>query len=115
MLPKIDMKTTGANLERLRRSRGLSVRDVQQYFGFEQPQAIYKWQYGQSLPSVEHLYALSRLLSTPMESILAKVDQDAFFLPDSPCPGKRFLPIASGGKLGYNGYTSLLSTRRGFP
>ena len=42
MLPRIDMKATGANLERLRRSRGLSVRDVQQYFGFDQPQAIYK-------------------------------------------------------------------------
>ena len=69
---------TQDNLERLRRSRGLSVRDVQQYFGFEQPQAIYKWQYGQSLPSVEHLYALSRLLDTPMESILVEMDQDAF-------------------------------------
>ena len=115
MLPRIDMKATGANLERLRRSRGLSVRDVQQYFGFEQPQAIYKWQYGQSLPSVEHLYALSRLLDTPMESILVEMDQDAFFrLSPAPC-GKRFLPIASRGKMGYNGYTSLLSTRRGFP
>ena len=115
MLPRIDMKATGANLERLRRSRGLSVRDVQQYFGFEQPQAIYKWQYGQSLPSVEHLYALSRLLDTPMESILVEMDQDAFFrLSPAPC-GKRFLPIASRGKMGYNGCTSLLSARRGFP
>ncbi len=115
MLPKIDMKATGANLERLRRSRGLSVRDVQQYFGFEQPQAIYKWQYGQSLPSVEHLYALSRLLNTPMESILVEMDQDAVSFILASLHGKRFFPIASRSKMGYNGYTSQQSTRRGFP
>ena len=107
MLPKIDMKTTGANLERLRRSRGLSVRDVQQYFGFEQPQAIYKWQYGQSLPSVEHLYALSRLLDTPMESILVEMDPDAFspFLPPFAANASCLLhPGAKWGIMGAQAY-----------
>ena len=108
MLPRIDVKATGANLERLRRSRGLSVRDVQQYFGFEQPQAIYKWQYGQSLPSVEHLYALSRLLDTPMESILVEMDQDASIFPAlRPCPANAsFLlhPAAKWGIMGSQAY-----------
>ena len=107
MLPRIDMKATGANLERLRRSRGLSVRDVQQYFGFEQPQAIYKWQYGQSLPSVEHLYALSRLLDTPMESILVEMDPDAFspFLPPFAANASCLLhPGAKWGIMGAQAY-----------
>ena len=50
--PVIDLPATGANIRRLRQSRGLSVRDLQRFFGFEEPQAIYKWQRGQSLPLI---------------------------------------------------------------
>ena len=68
--PVIDPAATGANIVRLRRARGLSVRDLQTFFGFEEPQAIYKWQKGKSLPSVDNLYALGALLEVPMEEIL---------------------------------------------
>ncbi|WP_366765986.1 helix-turn-helix transcriptional regulator [uncultured Flavonifractor sp.] len=68
--PVIDPAATGANIVRLRRARGLSVRDLQAFFGFEEPQAIYKWQKGKSLPSVDNLYALGALLEVPMEEIL---------------------------------------------
>ena len=47
--PVIDPVATGANIVRLRHERGLTVRDLQAYFGFEEPQAIYKWQRGQIL------------------------------------------------------------------
>lgn len=50
--PVIDPIATGKNIIRLRVERGMSVRDLQAYFGFEEPQAIYKWQQGKSLPSV---------------------------------------------------------------
>lgn len=68
--PVIDMQATGENITRLRKQRGLSVRDIQNWFGFEEPQAIYKWQQGKSLPTVDNLYALGALLDTPMEQIL---------------------------------------------
>lgn len=68
--PVIDPVVTGANICRLRKDRGLTVRDLQHYFGFEEPQAIYKWQRGQSLPSVDNLYALSALLQVPMNEII---------------------------------------------
>lgn len=68
--PVIDPVATGENILRLRRERGLSVRDLQAYFGFEEPQAIYKWQRGKSLPTVDNLYALGALLDVPMEEIL---------------------------------------------
>lgn len=70
--PIIDPVATGANIVSLRQKRGLSVRDLQSYFGFENPQAIYKWQRGESLPSVDNLYALSVLLDVPMEKILVQ-------------------------------------------
>lgn len=70
MFPTIDLAATGANITRLRKDRGLSVRDLQSYFGFEEPVAIYKWQKGTSLPTVDNLYALSALLEVPMNEIL---------------------------------------------
>lgn len=68
--PVIDPVATGENIVRLRRERGLTVRDLQQFFGFEEPQAIYKWQKGRSLPSVDNLYALSELFQISMNEIL---------------------------------------------
>lgn len=70
MFPVIDLVATGENITRLRKDRGLSVRDLQNWFGFEEPQAIYKWQKGKSLPTVDNLYALGALLDVPMEEIL---------------------------------------------
>lgn len=70
MFPVIDLEATGENITRLRKDRGLSVRDLQDWFGFEEPQAIYKWQKGKSLPTVDNLYALGTLLDVPMEEIL---------------------------------------------
>ena len=68
--PVIDQPATGENILRLRKERGLTVRDLQSFFGFEEPQAIYKWQRGESLPSVDNLYALGSILEVPMEEIL---------------------------------------------
>ena len=65
VFPVIDPVATGKNIVRLRTERGLSVRDLQSYFGFEDPQAIYKWQQGKSLPSVDNLYALGALFEVP--------------------------------------------------
>ena len=70
MFPVIDPEATGRNIQRLRQQRGLPVRALQAYFGFTEPQAIYKWQSGRSLPTVDNLLALSALLGVPMDRIL---------------------------------------------
>lgn len=68
--PVINLEETGRCIEWQRRQAGLSVRDLQLYFGFEYPQAIYKWQHGECLPTVDNLLALARLLQVPMEDLL---------------------------------------------
>ena len=73
--PTIDPEATGRQIARLRKERGLSVRDLQDWFGFEAPQAIYKWQKGLTLPSVDNLYALSILLEVPMNAILVQTNR----------------------------------------
>ena len=69
-LPAIDMIATGHNIERLRRAAGLSVRDLQRCFGFATPQAIYKWQRGEALPTLDNMTVLSRVLAVSIEEIL---------------------------------------------
>ena len=73
--PVIDLAQTGRSIERHRRDAGLTVRDLQAYFGFEYPQAIYKWQHGECLPTVDNLLALARLLQVSMEDLLVYEDQ----------------------------------------
>ena len=58
--PVIDPIATGKNIIRLRVERGMSVRDLQAYFGFEEPQAIYKWQQGICMLSARCLKYLWR-------------------------------------------------------
>ena len=70
--PSIDLKATGENIIRLRKACGLTVRELQQFFGFDEPQAIYKWQQGKCLPSVDNLFALSNLLGVSMNEILVQ-------------------------------------------
>ena len=79
--PVIDLEATGKNILRLRREKGLSVRDMQGFFRFEEPRAIYKWQSGQSLPTVDNLLALSKLLEVSMEEILVSNPTSAVFGP----------------------------------
>ena len=70
IFPVIDMVETGRNIKALREQNGYSVQDVQLYFGFDQPQAVYRWQQGETLPSVDNLYALSVLFGAAMKEIL---------------------------------------------
>jgi transcriptional regulator with XRE-family HTH domain len=70
IFPVIDMAATGRKIKALREHNGYSVQDIQEYFGFDQPQAIYRWQRGETLPRVDNLYALSSLLGEPMKNIL---------------------------------------------
>lgn len=69
-IPTIDMVKTGQNIRRLRIQRGLSVKDIQDIFGFVTPQAIYKWQHGTALPSVDNLVVLASVFQVRIEDVL---------------------------------------------
>ncbi|HEX2947335.1 MAG TPA: helix-turn-helix transcriptional regulator [Clostridia bacterium] len=69
-LPALNLEATGRNIKRLRKENGYTVRDLQAIFRFNEPQAIYKWQRGDCLPTVENLLVLSQLFGLPIEGIL---------------------------------------------
>ena len=76
-MPVIDMVATGKNIERMRKAAGLSVRDLKDVFGFATPQAIYKWQHGTAMPTIDNLVVLAVLLQVKVDDILvvAKISQ----------------------------------------
>ena len=69
-IPTIDMAATGKNITRLREAAGLTVRDLQDIFGFATPQAIYKWQHGTAMPTIDNLVVLAAVLEVPMDAII---------------------------------------------
>ena len=75
-LPVIDMTATGINISRLRKNAGLSVRDLQNIFGFSTPQAIYKWQRGLAMPTLDNIVVLAAVFGVTIDDIL--VYQDCF-------------------------------------
>lgn len=69
-LPVIDMMKTGQNIEKLRTEAGISVRQMQEILGFSGTHAIYKWQRGESLPTLDNIAALSSILKVSIDKIL---------------------------------------------
>lgn len=69
-MPTIDMVKTGQNIMDLRQQNGFSVRDLQDVFGFATPQAIYKWQHGTAMPTIDNLVVLATLFQVHMDDIL---------------------------------------------
>ena len=70
--PAINMEATGQNILRLRKKNGLTVKDLQDIFGFTTPQAIYKWQRGLALPTVDNLVLLAEVFNVSVDEILVK-------------------------------------------
>lgn len=68
--PVIDMTATGQNIVRLRKSAGLTVKDLQDIFGFATPQAIYKWQRGTAMPTLDNIAVLAAVFGVMIDDII---------------------------------------------
>ena len=68
--PVIDMTATGHNIVCLRERAGLTVKDLQTIFGFATPQAIYKWQRGTALPTLDNIAVLAAVFGVTIDDIL---------------------------------------------
>ena len=79
-LPTIDMIATGANITAMRQRAGLSVRDLQDIFGFSTPQAIYKWQRGDAMPTLDNIVALAAIFGVTVDDILVYREQSRLLI-----------------------------------
>ena len=62
---------TGRNIVKLRQNAGFSVKDLQDIFGFATPNAIYKWQKGMAMPTVDNLIILAAIFGVTVDDIIA--------------------------------------------
>lgn len=69
-VPSIDMEATGRNIKRFRAQRGISINEMQDVFGFNNPQSIYRWQSGLSLPTIDNLVILASLFGVTIDEII---------------------------------------------
>ena len=77
-IPVINMTATGKNIMRLRKKAGMTVKDLQDVFGFSTPQAIYKWQRGTAMPTLDNMVALAAVFGVTIDEILVFQDQPRF-------------------------------------
>ena len=68
--PSIDLVKTGNNITKLMKEKNIKVTDLQEAFGFEYPQAIYKWKRGECLPTIDNLVILSEVFKTTIDKII---------------------------------------------
>ena len=78
-MPVIDMRSTGLRITQLRKASGKSVRDLQDIFGFGTPQAIYKWQHGTALPTLDNLVVLAAVFGVALDDIII-TDKECLYL-----------------------------------
>lgn len=70
-IPVINLPKTGAKIDLLRKKANLSVKDIQEVFGFKNPQAIYKWINGRNLPTMDNLIILAEIFNVTVDDILS--------------------------------------------
>ncbi|MBR2755583.1 MAG: helix-turn-helix transcriptional regulator, partial [Lachnospiraceae bacterium] len=66
----IDKVRTGQQIRLLMEKRGVTVRDVKNALSLACVQSVYHWLDGQSMPTLDNLYALSDLLEVPMDMLV---------------------------------------------
>ena len=75
-IPVIDLKATGKNITRLRDEAGLSVKDLARLLGLGSPHAVYKWQGGINMPTIDNLVIMAAILGTTIDAIVVTVMVD---------------------------------------
>ena len=75
-VPRIDIEKTAQNIAGLKAEKNLTIRQIQDALGFNNPQAFYKWQRGDCLPSLDNLVILADIYGVGLDQIVAVTKGD---------------------------------------
>lgn len=70
--PMINKRQTGKRIQFFMWCTGFKPTDIQDYLGLTCVQTVYRWLDGTNIPSIDNLYALSRLFGTRVDDMLAE-------------------------------------------
>ncbi|BCN31066.1 helix-turn-helix domain-containing protein [Anaeromicropila herbilytica] len=80
-IPNVNLAATGRRIRSLRMDANISVEQLQNIFGFNNPTTIYKWESGRCLPDINNMFVLTNLYEVPLESIYVLGDEDEVLSP----------------------------------
>lgn len=69
-MPVINMEQTGKQIAELRKKANLTVNDIKEALTLTTVNAVYKWQRGQTLPTLDNLVALAALFDCTINDIV---------------------------------------------
>ena len=101
MYPTIDMKATGKCIHRIMKQQKLTVKDVQKYLNLSSVQSIYHWLNGQSVPTVDNLYALSELFQLPVDAMIVGNRKYCMLLSNEPFCSRVHAYYMAAKRLGF--------------
>ena len=78
--PMIDLCATGKRIKEVREQKGITVKALQAFLGFNEPVSIYKWQRGECLPTFDNMYAMACLFGVGIDDLLVGNRQEAVFV-----------------------------------
>ena len=73
----LDTKQTGQRIAQVMQEKGVTVRQLQRVYGFEAPNAIYRWLRGSALPTLDHLVILAHALDVRVDDLLVIREETA--------------------------------------
>ena len=68
-ISELDTVATGYKIKSLMDERNVSIRDVSDFMKVSF-QAVYRWQKGETLPTISNMYILGQLLGTDVDDML---------------------------------------------
>ena len=76
--PVIDVPATSKNLKSLRERRGITVSEIQNMFGMENPQSIYNWENPErkTLPCIDNLVMLAKIYKVALDEMIVIREDD---------------------------------------
>lgn len=68
--PIIDVAATAANIKACRIRARYSVREIQNIFNFSSPEAVYAWEKGKYLPTIDNMIVIASVYGVTIDQIV---------------------------------------------
>ena len=66
----IDAVATGANIRAMVKAKGMKIADMADIFGFNTPQAIFKWFRGDAMPTIDNMVIMADAFGVKIDDII---------------------------------------------
>lgn len=70
--PSINIEATAAKIKECRIRAGYSVREIQVILNFSSPEAIYSWEKGKYIPSIDNMIVIAELYGVSIDDFIVR-------------------------------------------